>query len=116
MTQSPNITVRNNSQRKRFELLDGDTVIGQSHYLPHEGGDRPQRIFYHTVVDDAHSGQGLAAVLTKQTLGETVADGLDIVPVCPYVKAWVRKNDDYASAVVAVKPAHLQALAALGPN
>uniref|UniRef100_UPI0034DB47DB GNAT family N-acetyltransferase n=1 Tax=Kocuria carniphila TaxID=262208 RepID=UPI0034DB47DB len=72
------------------------------------------RIFYHTVVDDSYGGQGLAAVLTKQALGETVAEGLAIVPVCPYVKLWVRKNDDYASDVVTVKPEHLQALAALG--
>lgn len=112
MTESNNITVRNYPDRHRFELLDGDTVIGESHYLPYEGGDRPQRIFYHTVVDDSYGGQGLAAVLTEQALGETVAADLAIVPVCPYVKKWVRKNDDYASAVVPLTPEHLRAVSA----
>ncbi|GAA2113346.1 GNAT family N-acetyltransferase [Kocuria atrinae] len=114
MTEQNNITVRDNPDHRRFELLDGDTVIGESHYTTHQGADRAERIFYHTVVDETYGGQGLAAVLTKQALGETVAEGLAIVPVCPYVKLWVRKHDDYASDVVTVKPEHLQTLAALG--
>lgn len=36
MTEPNNITVRNNPDRHRFELLDGDTVIGESHYTAHQ--------------------------------------------------------------------------------
>ena len=90
------ITIRNNPDRSRFEMLDGDTVIGQAAYVDDGAA---HRIFYHTVIDEERSGQGLAGRLAAQALEETVAAGLKIVPVCPFIKKYLRKNTRYAARV-----------------
>jgi predicted GNAT family acetyltransferase len=52
----------------------------------------------------------LAGRLAKVALDETVAAGLRIVPVCPYIKSYVSKHPEYEASTVAVTPAHLQFL------
>ena len=101
------ITIRNNPDRARYEVLDGDTVIGQAAYVDDGGG---HRIFYHTVIDGEHAGQGLAGRLAAQALDETVAAGLKIVPVCPFIKKYLRRNSRYAASVQLPTPALLAAL------
>jgi predicted GNAT family acetyltransferase len=51
-----------------------------------------QRVFFHTEVDDAFGGRGLASVLIGEALARTKAEGMRIVPVCPMVIAFVRKH------------------------
>jgi predicted GNAT family acetyltransferase len=104
------ITVRNAPQRRRYELLDGGAVIGKAHYLPHDGGKGPERIFYHTTVSEDYAGQGLAARLVQDALDDTLAAGIAVVPVCPYVKVWLRKHPDYQPRMTAVHPEHLAAV------
>jgi predicted GNAT family acetyltransferase len=104
------ITIRNNPERGRFEVLDADAVIGQAAYIDDGGAD--QRIFYHTVIGEEYGGRGLAGVLAAKALDETVAAGLMIVPVCPYIKKYLGKHPGYAAYVLAPTPAHLQFLSA----
>jgi predicted GNAT family acetyltransferase len=113
-TRLTTITIRNNPQRSRFELLDADTVIGQAAYVEDVTGDRAagQRIFYHTAIDEEYGGRGLAGKLAAQALDETVAAGLLIVPVCPFIKKYLGKHPGYAPNVVAPTPAHLEFLRA----
>lgn len=100
------ITIRNNPERNRFEVLADDTVIGQAAYVDDVG--EAQRIFYHTVINEEYGGQGLAGMLAAQALDETVAAGLMIVPVCPYIKKYLAKHPGYAANVLAPTPAHLE--------
>jgi predicted GNAT family acetyltransferase len=104
------ITIRHNSERSRFEVLDADTVIGQAAYVDNVGAG--QRIFYHTEINEEYGGRGLAGVLAAQALDETIAAGLMIVPVCPYIKKYLAKHPGYAANVVAPTPAHLQLVSA----
>ncbi|WP_370276066.1 hypothetical protein [Georgenia sp. SYP-B2076] len=39
-----------------------------------------------------------------------MAAGLKIVPVCPYIRAFLDRHKGYAADVVAVGPKHLDAL------
>ena len=110
MENEATITVRNAPERRRYEVLDGDRVIGKAHYLPHDGPKGPERIFYHTTVSEDYAGQGLAARLVQEALGDTLAAGVAVVPVCPYVKAWLRKHPDYQPRMTAVHPEHLTAV------
>jgi predicted GNAT family acetyltransferase len=107
---STSITTRHNADARRYELLDDDNVIGKAYYVPFDAADGPERIFFHTVVDEAYGGQGLASRLASFALEDTVATATKIVPVCPYIKAFLRKHDEFAPDVVAVTPAHLAAL------
>ncbi|AOT04420.1 GNAT family N-acetyltransferase [Arthrobacter sp. U41] len=101
------ISIRNNPDRLRYEVLDGDLAIGQAAYVDDGEG---RRIFYHTVIDEDYGGQGLAGRLAAQALDETVAAGLMIVPVCPYIKNYLGKHTQYADNIQKPTPALLTVL------
>jgi predicted GNAT family acetyltransferase len=104
------VTVRHNPDRERFEVLVAGNVIGKAVYKTYDAGDSPQRIFYHTVINEEYGGQGLAGQLATVALDETVAAGISIVPVCPYIKKFLTKHPEYAGSTTATTPAHLEFL------
>ncbi|WP_458113405.1 N-acetyltransferase [Arthrobacter sp. R1-13] len=103
------ITIRHNPERERFEVLDNGKVIGRAAYRTY-AADPGQRIFYHTVINEEYGGQGLAKRLAVHALDETVAAGLKIVPVCPYIKKFLTKHPEYEESRVPVTAAHLEFL------
>lgn len=100
-------------ERERFELRDGDHLIGLASYavVPADdagGGERV--VFFHTEVAEAREGQGLAGRLAAAALDTAVAAGRVIVPVCPYVTAYLERHPEpYAGHVAAPTPADLRA-------
>lgn len=90
------LSVIHRPERNRYELHDNDNTIGYSIY-----GRRPnhQIVFTHTEVDAAYAGQGLGAQLTRFALDDVRASGGRIVPLCPYVTAYLRKHPEYADIV-----------------
>lgn len=108
--------VRHEPDRSRYALLDhdraGDQVIGEEDYADVAADGGTQRVLYHTVVSDDYAGQGLASVLVRAAVEDTIAAGHAIVPVCPYVKAWLPKHPEYAAHVVNPRPEHLRAVPA----
>ncbi|MEO9326783.1 GNAT family N-acetyltransferase [Gordonia aurantiaca] len=60
------------------------------------GESRTERIFFHTEVDGAFGGRGLATILVREALDDARARGLVIVGVCPLVAAFLEKHPDYA--------------------
>ncbi len=81
----------------RVELLiDGEVVS----YVDME--DRVgARAIVHTITTPGYEGQGLAGELVGHVLDELRAQGLGVVPVCPYVRHFLDKNPDYADLVPA---------------
>lgn len=94
-------------ERRRFALDDDGKLIGEAHYRDFEGSDGVERIFFHTTADEEYGGQGLASVMVKYALENTIASGAKIVAVCPYVKAYVAKHSDYDAHLVEPTKAHL---------
>ncbi|MEO6997138.1 MAG: GNAT family N-acetyltransferase [Terracoccus sp.] len=96
----------------RYELRDGGRMIGQAQYVvvPVVGGtDRV--VFFHTEVDDAYGGRGLAQVLARFALDDTIAAGRTIVAVCPYIARFVERHPGpYAAHVSRATRADLAAL------
>ena len=88
---SDDITVANAPERLRYELRLGDAVIGFTTYRL--VGRRV--VFIHTEVSDQHSGQGLGERLAKFALDDVRAAGKRIVPVCPYIAAYLRRHNEY---------------------
>jgi len=86
--------------RHRYEVLVDGERAGLTAYRDH--GD--QRVFYHTEIDEAHAGQGLAAQLVQQALTDVRALGKRIVPVCPYVAKYLKKHDEFADITDPVTP------------
>jgi predicted GNAT family acetyltransferase len=108
--ESPTITVRHAPASHCYELLDSGTAIGKAEYVPASGPADRERIFYHTEVADAYAGQGLASVLAKHALDDTIAAGLTIIPVCPYIKSWIRRHPEYQQHAAPIRPGHLAAV------
>jgi predicted GNAT family acetyltransferase len=102
------VVIRHNPEWDRFEVLVGGRVIGKAAYKDYDGG--PQRIFYHTVINEEYGGQGLAGKLATEALDQTVGAGLNIVPVCPYIKKFLSKHPEYADRATATTTAHLKFL------
>ena len=89
------VTVANAPERRRYELRLEGAVIGFATYRL--VGRRV--VFIHTEVDDAYSGQGLAARLAKFALDDVRAAGKRIVPVCPYIADYLRTHHEYDDIV-----------------
>ncbi len=97
---STTVTVVHVPEKRRYELRDGDAVIGAAHYRRRPG----QVVFTHTVVDDAYEGQGLGGVLAREALTDVKESGLRIVPVCPFIAAYLRRHDEFDEVVDQVPP------------
>lgn len=103
-------TVEHAAAKNCYEILDDGTAIGKTEYVPAGGVGQNERIFYHTEVDDAYAGQGLASILVRHALDDTIAAGLTIVPVCPYIKTWLKNHEEYQQHASPVRREHLQAV------
>jgi predicted GNAT family acetyltransferase len=84
----------------RFEISVDGVRAGLTQFVDTDG----QRIFFHTEVGDEFEGQGLAGELVSGALDATREAGLRVVPVCPYVKRYVGRHEEYADLVDPVTP------------
>jgi predicted GNAT family acetyltransferase len=55
--------------------------------------------YYHTFVPLALRGRGIASRLTAFALRHALDNGLTVIPTCPFVAAFIRKNPDYAAVL-----------------
>src|SRR3954451_11581601 len=89
-------TVVDNPEQRRFEVRVDDEVVGFTEY--HDHGTR--RAFLHTEVDPAYEGQGLGSTLVAAVLDEAQQQGREVLPYCPFVRAYIaRQPDDYLALV-----------------
>lgn len=85
----------------------GDTVqlmvdgrVGSSAEVHDRGGNRT---IVHTETADGFEGRGLAGELVTAMLDRIRAEGLGLVPVCPYVQSYLKKHPDYLDLVPAAR-------------
>ena len=109
-------TVADRPDEARYVLLDeaadgGPAVIGEESYVDVPGeDDAVQRVLYHTGVSEDYAGQGLASVLVRAAVEDVIATGRRVVPVCPYVKNWLKKHPEHDRHVDRPRDAHLRAV------
>jgi predicted GNAT family acetyltransferase len=65
-------------------------------------GDRLTLI--HTGVPDELGGRGLGGVLVQAAIDRAAAEGLTVIPECPFARAWLGKHPDQAARVTIVQP------------
>ncbi|MGA5036968.1 GNAT family N-acetyltransferase [Streptomyces capoamus] len=97
---SPVPVVERVDARNRYEVLVDGERAGLTAYR--DRGE--QRVFYHTEIDDAFAGQGLASRLVQDALTDVRDSGKRIVPVCPYVAKFLQRREEFADLVDAVTP------------
>lgn len=107
--------VRDQPEESRYILIDhdaADSVIGEESYVDVSADGGIQRVLFHTGVSEDYNGQGLASFLVRNVADDIVARGYAIVPVCPYVVAWLPKHPEYGDHVVEPTSEHRRAVAA----
>jgi hypothetical protein len=77
--------------RGRFVIDLGD---GSEAELTYSKAGTSRWIADHTGVPKAHEGQGIGSRLVRALIAAARAEGVKIVPLCPYVKAWAGKHPD----------------------
>jgi uncharacterized protein len=76
----------------RFTITVDKRQVGLAEFTDRDG----RRSFFHTEVDDAFQGRGLATILVSRALEATRADGLRILAPCSMVAAHLEKSCAYA--------------------
>ncbi len=85
-----NYKLVDNEERKRYEyqLEHGVALV---EYI------KTQNKIYltHTEVPSKYEGQGIASSLVRDVLGEVEKTGLKLVPLCPYVAAYIKRHPEW---------------------
>jgi uncharacterized protein len=88
------LSVRDNTAEQRYEIhVDGQVAV-----LKYERDDA-RIILVHTEVPPALAGHGIAGMLARAALEAARADGLEVVPLCPYVASYIRRHREYLPLV-----------------
>ena len=90
-------SVRNAPEQSRYEIRDGDRLLGIADY--ERRGDQVR--FTHTEVDPSAGESGLGSRLVQAALDDVRAKGGSVVPLCSFVRGWIGKHPDYADLVAA---------------
>jgi uncharacterized protein len=102
--ESDQISVIDNEAEHQYEAhVDGEVAV-----LTYER--RGNHItFFHTGVPPALEGRGIAGMLARTALEAARADGLEVIPLCPYVVAYLKRHQEYLPLVSAPYRAQLLA-------
>lgn len=86
--------VRDNPERHRYEL----TVDGVTAFVIYKR-ERDQIVLVHTEVPDALAGKGVGSRLARGTLDAIRAEGIKLVPQCPFIAKYIGKHPEYRDLV-----------------
>jgi uncharacterized protein len=86
--------VTDNRAESRFEV----TVDGAVAELIYRR--RANRlVLIHTEVPEKLEGHGLGGSLVKAAVDRAVGEGLTVVPLCPFARAWLERHPETAATV-----------------
>lgn len=82
-------------QQDRAAAYDGDTNIGESTYSKADN----IWIINHTFVEGKYGGQGIATKLVAKLVEEARAQGVKIIPLCPFAHREFKLKKEYADVL-----------------
>lgn len=90
-------TVVHVPEASRYELRAGDRMVGEAAYRRRNG----RLALIHTEVDEALEGRGLGSRLIERALDDARREGLEVVPLCPFVEWFVKQHPEYQDVIAA---------------
>ena len=78
-------------ENDRYTIAVDGKIVGLADFA--DRGD--QRVFYHTEVDPAYGGRGLATILVEGALNATRDEGKRVVPVCSMFVSTLKKHPEF---------------------
>lgn len=83
-----------NDARSRYELTVGEQLaVSEFNRLTNAV------MFTHTEVPKALEGQGVGSALARGALDDVRAQGLHVIPLCPFMAAFIRRHREYLDLV-----------------
>jgi predicted GNAT family acetyltransferase len=86
----PNVTVRDNVERRRFEIDLGDDTFATAEYTLPAG----KIMFTHTEVPEGYEGKGMGSALIKAGLAAARERGLAVIPMCHFFAAYMARHPE----------------------
>ncbi len=94
-TPTAPITVVNNPEAKRFEVQLDEGLAMAQYMLARE-----KIVFTHTEVPPSMEGMGVGSALARTGLDYARAEGLTVIPLCPFIAAFIRRHPAYQDLVM----------------
>ena len=88
------IEVKDNPAKHRFEA----TVDGQTAFIDYKLRPGVMKVL-HTEVPKELEGRGIAGAMTRYALEHIAAQHLELIPLCPYMRAYLKKHPEYQRLV-----------------
>ena len=82
-------------EASRYELRLGGRLIGLAAYRRRDG----RIAFTHTEVDESCEGRGFGSRLAAAALENAAREGLEVVPLCPFIAHYIGRHPEYESLV-----------------
>ena len=82
-------------EASRYELRLGGRLVGLAAYRRKNG----RIVFTHTEVDESFEGRGFGGRLAAAALDDARRQGLEVVPLCPFIAHYIERHPDYEELV-----------------
>jgi predicted GNAT family acetyltransferase len=87
--------VRDNREQQRYELPVGDQIVFADYRR------QPGRlVITHVEAPLNLRGKGVAGQLMQGMLDQVREEGVKVLPLCPYARAWMQRNAAYRDLMV----------------
>ena len=96
-TQEPQdeLSIVNNTALNRYEIYIGPALAGFTDYHLQPG----LVTLKNTEVDHAFEGRGIGSRLVAGALDDIRERGAGVLPICPFVRAYLQRHPEYADMV-----------------
>jgi uncharacterized protein len=88
------VVVTDNQGDSRLEI-HADGALAELLYRTRAG----RLILVHTEVPEALGGRGLGGDLVRAAIGKATAEGMTLVPLCPFARGWLERHPEEAAKV-----------------
>lgn len=89
------VDIRDEPEEQAYVIDVDGARAGKAEYRTIEG----RRVFTHTEVDGEYSGMGLATRLVRFALDDMRGQQKQIVPLCPFFAAYIRRHPEFNDMV-----------------
>ncbi|MFI8521191.1 GNAT family N-acetyltransferase [Streptomyces sp. NPDC085481] len=84
-------TIRDDREKGRLEAFDDGEYAGVVVYFVLDA-EPHALVAVHTVVEATHEGKGVAGALVREFYRMAAAEGVPVVPLCPYAAKWAERH------------------------
>lgn len=93
--RDPEVVIRDNRKRSRFEAVIGRKIVAFADYR----ALRQRVAVIHTEVAPGYAGRGVGQRLVAWLLDDIRTRGLKVTPICPFTAAFIERHPAYADLV-----------------